>query len=511
MYNLQEMSPSQLVVHCDRSGINHRESQRESFDNTQLGLARDGKVENVPGLNCRKMDGDACPAENIIVSPMKTSGVLSSLEFYVMSEEGIDLHVDLNSSPSDWTKKLKNEVYISEGVHRDRSRSLQCDLGKFGETDVEMNNSFIMNIESGQSKNAHVLTRSSASSGMTENDHLGFEQPDKCDASLLSSAIMPCIDKLKNLKRDQVLVSSEPNFNVHDQIDSAADSCDKDLILDSNVSITPQLKLACNSVINPMSDGLLSSLTLKDQTSNPGDEIFENSILLNSCSLANTCVIYPGFSAVASMEMPTSEVASCRKDASCSSCENGDSVIKPIFEGPPSPLTLKDQNSKCGNEIFENSSLQNSSSLVNPCVVYPGFSTGASMELPTSEVASCHKDASYSPGENGGSLDLVDLKHKTGKEEGGLDNSSELNDDTYRNLSQTSASLEMPTSEVASYRKDASCSPCENGGSLDLVDLEHKTEKEQGGLANSSELNDETYRNPSPTIIEEWVWFFVST
>ncbi|KAF5465346.1 hypothetical protein F2P56_015363 [Juglans regia] len=506
-----EMSSSQLVVQRDRSDINHRESLRESFDNTRLGFARDGTVENGPGINCRKMNVDACPAENVIVPSMKTSCVPSpSFEFYVMSEEGINLHVDLNSSPSDWTKRLKNEVYISEGVHRDRSRSLHSDLGKFGETDIEMNNSFILNIEPGQINNAHVLTRSSASSGMTENDHLGFKQPDKCDASLLSSAVMPCIDKLKNLKRDQMHVSSEPNFNVHDQIDSAAKSCDKDqctVILDSNVSVTPQLKTACNSVINPMSGGPLSSLTLKDQTSKPGDEIFENSSLQNSSSLVNPCVMYPGFPAGASMEMPTSEVASCRKDASCSSCENGDSVIKPIFDGPLRHLTLKDQNSKCGDENFENSSLQNSCSLVNPSMVYPGFSTSASMEMPTSEVASCRKDASCSPCENGGSLVLVDLKHKTEKEEGGLANSSELNDDTYRNLSPTSASMEMPTSEVASCRKDASCSPCENGGSLDLVDLEHKTEKEQGGLAglaNSSELNDETYRNLSPTTFEEW-------
>ncbi|KAG6730746.1 hypothetical protein I3842_01G096000 [Carya illinoinensis] len=502
----KEMSPSQLVVQCDRSDINHRESLRESFDNTQLGLARDGTVENVPGINCRKMHVDACPAENVIAPSMKSSCVPSpSFQFYVMSEEGINLHVDLNSSPSDWTKRLKNEVYISEGVHRDRSRSLLCDLGKFGETDIEMNNSFILNIEPGQINNAHVLTRSSASLGMTENDHLGFEQPDKCDASLPSSAIMPCIDKLNNLKRDQMHVSSEPNFNAHNQIDSATKSCDKDhctVILDSNVSVTPQLKSVSNSVINPMSDGPLSPLTLKDQTSKRGDEIFENSSLQNSSSLVNPCVVYPGFSAGASMEMPTSEVASCLKDASCSSCENGNSVIKPIFDGPLSPLTLKDQNSKCGEENLENSSLQNSC-LVNPSVVYPGFSTRVSVEMRTSEVASCHKDASCSPCENGGSLVLIDLKHKTEKE-GGLANSSEHNGDSYRNLSPTSASMEMPTSEVASCRKDASCSPCENGGSLDLVDLEHKTEKELGGLANSSELNDETYRNLSPTTIEEW-------
>ncbi|XP_041012983.1 uncharacterized protein LOC121256265 isoform X6 [Juglans microcarpa x Juglans regia] len=468
MYNLQEMSPSQLVVQRDRSDINHRESLRESFDNTRLGLARDGTVENVPGINCRKMNVDACPAENVIAPSMKTSCVPSpSFEFYVMSEEGINLHVDLNSSPSDWTKRLKNEVYISEGVHRDRSRSLHCDLGKFGETDIEMNNSFILNIEPGQINNAHVLTRSSASLGMTENDHLGFEQPDKCDASLPSSAIMPCVDKLKTLKRDQMHVSSEPNFNVHDQIDSATKSCDKDqctVILDSNVSVTPQLKSVCNSVINPISDGPLSSLTLKDQTSKPGDEVFENSSLQNSSSLVNPCVIYPGFPAGASMEMPTSEVASCRKDASCSSCENGDSVIKPIFDGPLSHLTLKDQNSKCGDENFENSSLQNSCRLVTPSVVYPGFSTSASMEMPTLEVASCCKDASCSHCENGGSLVLVDLKHKTEKEEGGLAglaNSSELNDETYRNLSPTTFE-EWDRSNIINGKECSECSQIDN-------------------------------------------------
>lgn len=363
MHNLQ-MSRSYLVLQGDKSGINQTESLRESPGNKHFRLARDGTVDNMPQVKFGKMDVGACPVGNAIASSTKTSSGVScaSFEFHVMSEEGINLHVDLNSSPSDWAKRFNNEIYISGSVHRNSTGSLHQDLGHFGGAGVDMENPLIWRTGSGQISDNHLQTRSSASPEMTENDHPGIELPDKFDASLLS-AIMPlntAIDVSENLKKNQVLIPSEPNSNAQDQINSAAESCAKDLctvIVDSDVGDTPQLKSACDSVLNSMSDG------------------------------------------------------------------------------PVSPLILKDESSKYDDETFEYSTLQNSCSHVNPSVGYPGCSISGSMEIPTSEVASCCKDASCPPCENGESLDLVNTKHGTEKEQGGFDSSSELNHNTFRNLS----------------------------------------------------------------------------
>ncbi|KAF3961489.1 hypothetical protein CMV_013899 [Castanea mollissima] len=315
--HLKEMSHSHIVFQHEKSGLNHNETLGE------------------------------CPENAIAASIIKSPRVPSaSFEFYVMSEEGINLYVDLNSSPSEWTKRFKNEVYICEGVHRNKSGSLHQDLGHFGEANKQTENSFI----------------------------------DTGDASLLSSAIMSCgmaLDESENLKKDQVLNLSEPSSNTQDQINSAAESCAKDqctVILDSDVIDTLQLKSACNSVVN--------------------------------------------------------------SESNC----------------PLSPLASKDQNSK-GDDIFENSTMQNSCSLVNPSVVYPGCSASGSLEMPTSDVAS--KDASTSAFETDGLLDLVDLKRNT--EQGGLANSSELNHDLLPTCVE-----EWERSNIINGRESSECSQINN-------------------------------------------------
>lgn len=393
--NLKEMPHSHIVIQHDKSGFNHKEPLRECSSNTYLGFARDGTVEDMPQIKYSNIDVGACPVGNAIASSIKTCPRVPSpsFEFYVMSEEGINLYVDLNSSPSEWTNRFKNEVYICEGVHSNKSRSLHQDLGQFGETNEQ-------NVDSVQINDGHVPKTSSPSSKMIEDNHMGFEQPDKGDASILSSAIMSCslaLDVSENLKKNQVLISSEPSSNTQDQKNSAAESCAKDrcaVILDSDATDTPKLNSACNSVVNSVSD-----------------------------------------------------------------C-------------PLSPLTSKDQNSKSGDEIFENSTMQNSCSLVNPSVVYPGCSASGSMEMPTSDVASFCKDASNSPFENGGLLDLVDPKRSTGTEQAGLANSSKLNHD----LLPTSVE-EWERSNIINGRESSECSQINNSAErtcLSSNDMESK-------------------------------------
>ncbi|XP_020527637.1 uncharacterized protein LOC110007899 isoform X1 [Amborella trichopoda] len=51
------------------------------------------------------------------VHDQSVEGCQGSFQFFVRSEEGINLYVDLNSSPADWIKKLKDEVHIYQQMH----------------------------------------------------------------------------------------------------------------------------------------------------------------------------------------------------------------------------------------------------------------------------------------------------------------------------------------------------------------------------------------------------------
>ncbi|XP_020247266.1 uncharacterized protein LOC109825011 isoform X2 [Asparagus officinalis] len=58
---------------------------------------------------------------------------MPSFQFFVMSEEGLNLYVDLNSSPTEWMTSLKNETSISLKMQESKSRFLPSRTGNFSE------------------------------------------------------------------------------------------------------------------------------------------------------------------------------------------------------------------------------------------------------------------------------------------------------------------------------------------------------------------------------------------
>ncbi|XP_022761662.1 uncharacterized protein LOC111307754 isoform X2 [Durio zibethinus] len=61
----------------------------------------------------------------------------------------------------------------------------------------------------------------------------------------------------------------------------------------------------------------------------------------------------------------------------------------------------------------------------------------------------------------------------------------------------------IPMPEDVVLQKNALHSPRENGGFVDLVDPKHNTYAEQGGIVGSTELDQETFRTRLPTLVEE--------
>ncbi|PON64011.1 hypothetical protein PanWU01x14_127780 [Parasponia andersonii] len=316
--NLQKASHSK----CNGSSVKHRKAQRKSPNEKFLSLSRDNVVDFMPLTKTRGRDDGRCPAENAFASLIESSPKVrgSSFEFYVRSEEGINLYVDLNSTPSDWTQRFKNEVYICENVQNNKGRSLHEDLGYLKDGDKEMRNSF-WNMKTGEIRDGHIETGSSPSLRMSKDDQSGLDQLEKVESSLIPFTKQPC-NFSEKLKEVQAPKSSELS-SAHDNIVSVADSCAKDdgtLVLDSDGIGVHHNKSLRDSTTKTISDGPLS--VVRSDHLNTNLSQCQNSILQNGFSHENPTVVDPVCSVSGSIEMQSSEVASCNKDASCSHCEN---------------------------------------------------------------------------------------------------------------------------------------------------------------------------------------------
>ncbi|KAK8362527.1 hypothetical protein V6Z11_A03G110200 [Gossypium hirsutum] len=84
------------------------------------------------------------------------------------------------------------------------------------------------------------------------------------------------------------------------------------------------------------------------------------------------------------------------------------------------------------NEICENCTLQSSCHLVSSGRIIPGCQPDGSLLMQKPEDVVPQKDALHSPGDNGEFVDLVDPKHKFYADQGGLAGSTDLNQETFR-------------------------------------------------------------------------------
>ncbi|TKY48331.1 hypothetical protein E2542_SST25747 [Spatholobus suberectus] len=374
---------------------------------------RDKTVQNFHQSNCGAVETGVSSEEKDFTSSLKatTKAPSHSCEFYVWSDEGIRLCIDLNSSPSDWTNRYRNEVCVSENACRKKeSRSLWQDLGCLGGSSTQGKSSFLWNTKSGRFDDCNGQTKSSPSLKLAKEDVTGLDQQNNGGCLSIYDSFTKCtmnVNVEKNVNENQSTVSAELTVNVADNLKkyestvsaevsygapnnyiSGAESCAKDLskkILDSNATDAPFIKLICGSVGN----------------------------------------------------------------------------------SPSGPDTLGHQNSKPANEISEDCAMLNGSCPVNPDMMCPGALLSGSLELQASEVASCHKYVSLSLCENDGFLDLSDTKNTLDVAQGGLVNSSETNLDTDgKNL--PSLTEEWEVGKIVNGKESSECSqfddPLKNSG-----------------------------------------------
>nr|TKS17846.1 hypothetical protein D5086_0000009470 [Populus alba] len=174
-----------------------------------------------PALNSiQDVNTIASSEENAQPSMITTANVPASFEFHVSSEEGIKLCVDLNSSPSEWIKKYKNQVSLCDNVVNTKSRSLYQELGCIGESNKKMKSSVLQNMDSDQIRDDSVQTDPSPSSVAGKNTSVSNGHPVGGNNSLISSPIIPCgvvVDVTQSLEADPVLASAEPSSDGQNQ------------------------------------------------------------------------------------------------------------------------------------------------------------------------------------------------------------------------------------------------------------------------------------------------------
>ncbi|KAL3567474.1 hypothetical protein D5086_030125 [Populus alba] len=208
--SIQEVSPSQFFSQYAGSHVNH--------DKPQLSLG--GRVEDSPPFHGADVNTIASSEENAQPSMITTANVPASFEFHVSSEEGIKLCVDLNSSPSEWIKKYKNQVSLCDNVVNTKSRSLYQELGCIGESNKKMKSSVLQNMDSDQIRDDSVQTDPSPSSVAGKNTSVSNGHPVGGNNSLISSPIIPCgvvVDVTQSLEADPVLASAEPSSDGQNQ------------------------------------------------------------------------------------------------------------------------------------------------------------------------------------------------------------------------------------------------------------------------------------------------------
>ncbi|KAJ6959180.1 hypothetical protein NC653_037475 [Populus alba x Populus x berolinensis] len=313
--DFREVSPSQFFSQYAGSHVNH--------DKPQLSLG--GRVEDSPPFHGADVNTIASSEENAQPSMITTANVPASFEFHVSSEEGIKLCVDLNSSPSEWIKKYKNQVSLCDNVVNTKSRSLYQELGCIGESNKKMKSSVLQNMDSDQIRDDSVQTDPSPSSVAGKNTSVSNGHPVGGNNSLISSPIIPCgvvVDVTQSLEADPVLASAEPSSDGQNQKTSNTESCSKKESIaapDSDITDTTLEKTACNFAVNSISNGSVDCIALVHQSSKRDDEVCENSTQQNSCNLENASAVFPG----CFMEMQLSETGNYPKDASCLPHKNG--------------------------------------------------------------------------------------------------------------------------------------------------------------------------------------------
>lgn len=276
--------------------------------------------EDASQIHCSHINVAAYPKESAPFSIKTSSQPPASFEFYVSSEEGINLCVDLNSNPSDWINKYRNQVHLCENVSHTKSQNLHQELGRIGDNNKQMKRSFVQGMRPGEITDCHPTEPSPSS--IMGNNHGVIDDSGGGSQCLMPLPTVSCNadeDVSECFLENHLLISSNPNSDVQNHIISDTQSRIQNGYAasgHSDITNVPLEKTACNFAVNYISDGSANLVALEHQSSKHHDEVCENSTLQNNYSLENTSMRYPGYLASHSIVGKLSEAKTYHEDSS---------------------------------------------------------------------------------------------------------------------------------------------------------------------------------------------------
>ncbi|XP_056161517.1 uncharacterized protein LOC115688580 isoform X2 [Syzygium oleosum] len=294
----------QFSLQSDNTGFHCGVFPRMIPCEKKMGLHGSGAAECMSQVQFKDIKAGAfCAADVISASVYSAIVPSSSFEFHVRSEEGINLHVDLNSSPSDWAEKLKNDVCIFESVNCMNNQNSREELGHPGENNV---------MKSSLSQTADNSQMASAPSDEDKgNSFEDYFHPDRVDSLLISAAEVPSVmdaEVSKGLEEVQMPISSKSESIAQSQIISPVASCGMGGC-NPNISDNPDIKSGNDSFSHTISDATVSFIT-SDHVAKHGGENCINSDLQNNCKPTNFGATVPEGYRVGSKELHLSKAAS---------------------------------------------------------------------------------------------------------------------------------------------------------------------------------------------------------
>ncbi|MQL83032.1 hypothetical protein Taro_015516 [Colocasia esculenta] len=118
----------------NRNGCDKISDLKNKYSSMQSPVVTRRRLCSLPLAASRiKKFGDCFPGSGSFPPHAISSTVPPAFQFFVESEVGINLFIDLSSSPSDWVKSLKDEVFISQESYSRKSMALRHEIRCLGD------------------------------------------------------------------------------------------------------------------------------------------------------------------------------------------------------------------------------------------------------------------------------------------------------------------------------------------------------------------------------------------
>lgn len=206
-------------------GGSMNDKREKSIDKNYMGLGRENGFGYKPHIDVNGL-ASSMTASKEVTTP--------SFEFYVSSGDGINLFVDMDSSLSDWMKKLEDGVCLCQKPHNNNWRSFRQELANL--KDCNNNKQIIKGSIPCFTHSDHDfgIGHVQPSSVSIKNQRVGFGPTDEGDDG------------------SALLFSSVTNSGLRNQIISGGKSCLRDgetVTTESDVFNMPNGDSACDSLL----------------------------------------------------------------------------------------------------------------------------------------------------------------------------------------------------------------------------------------------------------------------